>query len=212
MKTKLIYKLSIVLNLFFIIGLSVTIYQFWEPISKKFFDKKKAKIVMFGDSITQKGDWEALLNRDDVKNSAVGGTTTTDYVGMVHKNIVRYKPSICFIEGGMNDILIGISVERTKQNYRRVLDTLVANKIVPVVQSTLYQENNPDSKIMVDSINAFLADYCLTREIYYLNLNAILSSSTGLKPEYSLDGTHINEKAFEVWSEEVKRVLEKLEK
>ena len=166
---------------------------------------------MFGDSITQKGDWNKLLNRSDVKNSAVGGTTTTDYVGMIRKNVLHYKPSICFIEGGMNDILIGISLNRIKRNYSRVIDTLIANNVTPVIQSTLYQENNPESKELVDSINVFLKDYSLKHGIYYLDLNSKLSSSTGLKPEYSLDGTHINTKAFELWSKEVKKVLEKIE-
>jgi lysophospholipase L1-like esterase len=211
MKNKFICNGSLILNGIFIISLLILIVKFKEKINLKLFDKKKAKIVMFGDSLTKICKWEDVLNRNDIKNSGVGGTTTSDFVGLIHQNVIAYQPEICFIEGGINDMVVGISLDRIKRNYKSLIDTLVANGITPVVQSTLYQEDNPTSKILVDSLNNFLMDYCSIRGLYYLDINSKLSNDKGLKPEYSENGTHITEKAYAVWGKEINALLHQIE-
>ncbi len=74
------------------------------------------------------------------------------------------------------------------------------------MQSTLYEEDK-NSKVMVDSLNSFLIDYCNQKSIRYLDINSKLSTNNGLKPEYSKDGTHINESAYLIWAKEIKEVL-----
>ena len=202
------FRFSLLLNLVFILVFTAIAFKYKEKIIDVMIGYKgEAEIVMFGNSITARGNWNALLNRNDVKNSGIDGFTTSHFVLLIKSQVVAYKPKICFLEGGINDIMVGIPVARIKSNYISLIDVLIKNNIKPIVQSTLYQENNPQSKIQVDSLNNFLFRYCKEKDIVYLDINSELSTKTGLKPKYSLDGTHINNEAYKVWANEISKVL-----
>ncbi len=171
---------------------------------------EKITIVMFGDSITKGGDWATLLERSDVKNSGFPGFTTSHLVWLLKENVIDLKPRVCFLEGGINDIGVGIPLERTKSNYRSLIDGLKEHQIVPVVQSILYQQDNPESKVQVDSLNSYLNAYCQSKGVYYLDLNTKLSSPAGLKAKYTTDGTHINQEAYGIWATEVRNLLKSI--
>ena len=138
---------------------------------------EKITIVMFGDSITKGGDWVTLLGRSDVKNSGFPGFTTSHLVWLLKENVIDLAPRVCFLEGGINDIGVGIPLDRTKSNYRSLIDGLKEHQITPVVQSILYQKNNPE---------------------------------TGLNAQYTTDGTHINQDAYEIWATEVRNLLKSI--
>lgn len=171
---------------------------------------EKITIVMFGDSITKGGDWATLLGRSDVKNSGFPGFTTSHLVWLLKENVIDLNPRVCFLEGGINDIGVGIPLERTKSNYRSLIDGLKEHQIVPVVQSILYQQDNPESKVQVDSLNSYLNAYCQSKGVYYLDINGKLSSSKGLNAQYTTDGTHINQEAYGIWASEVKNLLKSI--
>ncbi len=205
---KYINRLSLILNGFFVVIFVFLAIKNSEWLLQKFnSNEKKAPIVFFGDSIIKKGQWNKVLNRDDIQISGFGGFTTSHLVWLIDENVIDYQPKICFLEGGINDIGVGIPIERIKLNYKCLIDTLVSNNIIPVIQSTLYQENNPQSKIMVDSLNQFLKSYCSTNSLYFLDINSKLSNEKGLKSKYSRDGTHITESAYIVWGNEINKVL-----
>jgi len=173
-------------------------------------DDNKVQVVMFGDSITKGGDWTVLLRRDDVKNSGFPGFTTSHLVWLLKENVIDLSPRLCFLEGGINDIGVGIPLDRTKSNYRSLINGLKDHQITPVVQSVLYQQDNPESKVQVDSLNSYLKAYCQNMGVYYLDINARLSSQTGLKAQYTTDGTHINQEAYEIWAAEVNNLLKSI--
>ncbi len=171
---------------------------------------EKITIVMFGDSITKGGDWATLLGRSDVKNSGFPGFTTSHLVWLLKENVIDLAPRVCFLEGGINDIGVGIPLDRTKSNYRSLINGLLEHQITPVVQSILYQQDNPESKVQVDSLNSYLKAYCQNKNVYYLDINDKLSSQTGLKAQYTTDGTHINQEAYEIWASEVNNLLKSM--
>lgn len=209
---KYVYNVSLILNGVFIILFVALGFKLKETIIQKIIDKKEiAKIVQFGDSIIEGGKWNDLLERNDVKNSGFGGFTTSHLRWLIKENVIDFKPEICFIEGGINDIGVGIPLERIKVNYKSLLDTLISYNIVPIVQSTLYQVNNPESKIMVDSLNTFLINYCKQKSIRFLNINSKLSTDTGLNTKYSIDGTHLTESGYLIWGKEIKDLLKEME-
>lgn len=171
---------------------------------------EKITIVMFGDSITKGGDWATLLGRSDVKNSGFPGFTTSHLVWLLKENVIDLAPRVCFLEGGINDIGVGIPLDRTKSNYRSLINGLLEHQITPVVQSILYQQDNQESKVQVDSLNSYLKAYCQNKNVYYLDINAKLSSSKGLNAQYTTDGTHINLEAYEIWATEVRNLLKSI--
>ncbi|SDK56154.1 Lysophospholipase L1 [Pedobacter sp. ok626] len=188
---------SLALIVFMLTGFTLTKKKMEAPVS----------VIMFGDSITNGANWKELLQRKDVKTCGFPGFTTSHLVWLIKENVIDLKPEICFLEGGINDIGVGIPLSRTKANYKKLIDGLLDNHIVAVVQSVLYQQNNPESKIQVDSLNTYLIEYCKTRKVHYLDINGRLSSATGLKAEYTVDGTHLNSVAYKIWAKEVKAIL-----
>ncbi|WP_282136837.1 GDSL-type esterase/lipase family protein [Seonamhaeicola maritimus] len=175
-------------------------------------DSQEVNIVIFGDSLIEEGDWNNLLNRNDIKKRGFRGFTTSHYRWILKDSVLNYSPKVCFISGGINDIGAGIPLKRIKTNYKNLINTFIEKKITLVVQSTLYQENNAFSKSMVDSLNTFLIDYCQNNKIEFLDINSRLSSNRGLKKEFSRDGTHLNESAYIIWAEEIKSALKTIEK
>lgn len=208
---KHIYNTSFFLNGVFIILIVLLRLKSKEEISRNLIEETKVKIILFGDSIIKGGRWNKILERNDIKNSGFSGFTTSHLRWLINDNVIAYNPEICILEGGINDIGVGIPLERIKTNYRSLIDTLMSHNIEPFVQSTLYQVNNPESKILVDSLNHFLTNYCKQKDVFFLNINLKLSSDKGLKPKYSRDGTHITESAYLVWGNEIKEILNKIE-
>ena len=114
--------------------------------------------------------------------------------------------------GGINDIGIGIPLDRTFRNYQSIVDTLLRHKIDLVLQITFYVNYPNDSTTnfinsRVDSLNIYLSGLANRNGIGYVNINYLLSENSRLKKEYSRDGLHINDLGYKVWVREVKRIL-----
>jgi lysophospholipase L1-like esterase len=203
-------KLSLILNIILIIGIILVIYKYQLKIYDKIVSHGPCKIVMFGNSLTAQGNWNEDLNRLDIKNSGKSGFTTSQFVYILYSSVIQYKPEICFIEGGINDIGTGIPLSRTYKNYESIVDTLIKYKIEPVLQSTLYVNQANDSVVnsKVDSLNYFLLKLASKKNVMYLELNPYLSENKRLKKEFSKDGIHLKESAYKIWVREVKKILD----
>jgi len=164
---------------------------------------KHYKIVMFGDSLTFMGDWPGLLEKRSVKVSGNPGFTTSHFLFIVKEQVLKFSPDTCYIQGGINDIGVGIPLLRTIKNYNTLIDTLEDHKIIPIIQSTLLT-TDVDRNRAVDSLNNNLVNICLKKGIRYINLNTSMSVNGKLKKELSLDGTHINKEGYEIWAKAIK--------
>lgn len=187
--------------------LSVAIVYRDKLIQRYIKTKGDAKIVMFGNSITAQGKWAELLGRSDVVNSGLPGLCTYHFLSQIKPMITDLRPEVCFVMGGINDITVGVVPEKTQANYQQILGTIVRNKILPVVTLTLYEQNDPVSKMEVTRLNEFLVRYCTANNIEYLDLNAFISDSTGLRSEFAIDKTHLNENAYKIWAREINKIL-----
>ncbi|MDQ6478561.1 GDSL-type esterase/lipase family protein [Dyadobacter sp. LHD-138] len=208
MKTKSILLISLACNIIFLITCFYIFRDKW--IQKIVAMQGDAKIVMFGNSLTAQGKWVELLGRTDVLNSGFPGLCTYHFVSLLQPHVIDKHPSVCFVEAGINDITVGVSQEKIQQNYQVILETILKNGITPVVTLTLYEQNDPESKREVIQLNEFLITYCQKNKIEYLDLNQYLSDSTGLKPEFARDKTHLNTAAYEIWAEEADKVLKRM--
>ena len=161
-------------------------------------------IVFLGNSITFGGNWNDLLGRERVINRGIASDNT---VGTLHRLqfVYQLKPKLCFIMTGINDIYADAPVERIFQNYINIIDTLRTYRIIPVIQSTLYvnpkwkrtEEKNPE----VTKLNNLLREFAGKNGIEFIDLNAILSSNSVLKNEFTTDGLHLNASAYAAWRE-----------
>ena len=208
MKTKVILSISLLFNIIFLITCAYIFRDKW--IQKIVAMKVDAKIVMFGNSLTAQGKWVELLGRTDVLNSGFPGLCTYHFVSLLQPHVIDKHPSVCFVEAGINDITVGVAQEKIQQNYQAILETIIKNGIKPVVTLTLYEQNDPGSKREVTQLNEFLIAYCQKNDIEYLDLNPYLSDSTGLKPAFAKDKTHLNTAAYKIWADEVANILKRI--
>jgi lysophospholipase L1-like esterase len=226
---KNIFMISVLFNI--ILGtilISAFIYQFRkekDPVAKiSTFEPRKlavqridrilshspqqVSIVMLGNSITEfAGDWNARIGRNDMRNSGQGGYTTGQMIWLLDSCVLKAKPKYCFTLAGINDITLGVPVERVFTNYQIIIDSLMENSIRPVVQSTLYQTGNLTGNHKVAYLNYLLKDYCNQKNITYIDLNEFMSDRNGLISEYTTDGTHLTERGYEIWTEKLKKVI-----
>ncbi|MBW8332306.1 MAG: hypothetical protein K0M40_09830 [Prolixibacteraceae bacterium] len=195
--------------------LIITIFVGCQSSTRAVNDVKPLKsysIVMFGNSLTAGGKWSNDLNRLDIKNSGTGGFTTSHFVWILKGEVIKYNPKICFIEGGINDIGVGIPSNRTFRNYKSIVDTLLKYQIEPVLQSTFYV-NLPNDSVTkfynsrVDSLNKYISTLANENGITYLDLNQHLSENGKLKKELNKDGIHLNELGYKIWIREIDKFL-----
>ncbi len=167
-------------------------------------------VVMLGNSLTQWVDWNELLGRRDIANRGIASDVTEGYLNRM-QYVVNLRPKICFIEGGINDIYAGVTIDQVYSNILRIVDTLQAHNIIPVIQSTLYVSpkwrNAAEKNPLVRHLNTRLKEFTERSGIIFLDLNAVLSAGEQLRDEYTYDGVHLNASGYALWGKEVAGVL-----
>jgi len=169
-----------------------------------------ADVVMLGNSLTYNVNWNELMGRTSIVNRGIASDITEGYLHRLDA-VVKLKPRLCFIEGGINDIYAGVPVDLIYANYKRIVEELKRNAIVPIIQSTLYvsprwhdyQTNNRSVK----RLNAHLRQYAATNGIEFIDLNKALGADDVLDDSLTYDGVHLNAQGYALWAPKVKLVL-----
>lgn len=209
-----IYNKWIIIASFSLNFIILSLFSIWTwkhptELLDKLFPSRTINIVMLGNSLTGEADWTKQLGRIDVHNSGKGGFITLQLLDDLRGLVFVYKPKICFIEGGINDIDLGVTTEDTFNNFKLMVDSLKANNIIPILSLTLYQHNTDKSKYKIDSLNVFVKKYALENKIDFFDLNEKLSQNHSLKAEYTTDGTHLTKTAYPFWADEIEKILKK---
>ncbi|MCH7973603.1 MAG: GDSL family lipase [Bacteroidetes bacterium] len=177
------------------------------------YKMKRAKIVMLGNSITHGANWNELINRKDVVERGISGDLTSGFLHRL-KYVYNLKPKICFIMGGINDIIYGKQVDEVFQNLIKIADSLKSHKIKIVLQSTLFIKNGSSFldtiNVRVKSLNIQLKKYASINNIIFLDLNKKLSVDNHLKEEHTIDGVHLSALGYKIWSNYILQTLIKL--
>jgi lysophospholipase L1-like esterase len=201
MKIKFIVIVSVFANVILICSVILIFYRFREELIQKYIDyRQSADIVMFGDSHVSGVKWNSLIKDYSVKRLG-RGRLTTDQLSQLIEQTIDYKPQFVFILCGGNDIGSRcFKVENVISNYMFMADALIENNIQPVFQKLLYQYNNQEFNMIVDSINSGLYGFCKDEKIAFLDITKGMNDSTGLKASLTIDGLHLNEKGYSIWS------------
>ncbi|HEX9656486.1 MAG TPA: GDSL-type esterase/lipase family protein [Bacteroidota bacterium] len=179
------------------------------------YKTQRATIVMLGNSITQRVEWQELLGRPDVVNRGIGSDVTEGYLNRL-TYVYALQPRIVCVMGGINDLYSNVPVETVFQNYKTLLEELGANKIIPVVQSTLFVSpkwrDHETKNREVALLNGLLKQYAAENRITYLDVNSILSRDGALLNEYTWDGVHLTASGYARWRDLLEPVLAELER
>lgn len=202
-------KLSLALNILFLIVIGLLLFQMKDEIYNVTHQKGKYDVVMFGNSLTAGCKWNRKLTRLNVKNSGTNGYTTTHLLWSLDKKVLNHNPRFCIIMGGTNDISTGIPLSVTQGNFKKIVTILLENNVQPVLQSTLYVNHPKDSikNSRINELNQFLSALANSNKLTFLDLNAKLSHNKKLKKEFTSDGTHLNKAAYDIWINEIDTFL-----
>jgi lysophospholipase L1-like esterase len=195
--TKKLLIASLLLNLLFI---SIGGY-FAYPRIKSYF-KKHYSVVLFGDSLTQFGNWNAVLNKPDFKVVGHPGFTSLQLLSVIGE-VFKCTPDTCYLMAGVNDVGVGVPLTLIFKNYNTLIDTLIKHKITPIVQSTLYTVNYPIINRSVDSLDNYLIKLCEAKRVRYIDLNKVMTVNKNLKINLSTDGVHLNEEGYKIWAHSI---------
>jgi lysophospholipase L1-like esterase len=192
------------------------INQFDEENKK--LEPNKKYVVLLGNSLTQGFNIEQYFKGKPVLNRGISGdtigTVQDDYRGLLKRldsSCFNCQPSHIFILIGVNDINDGRPIDELIQGYKELLEKI--------------KQGCPDTKIFVQSalpardkyakLNDKIIDYnnklkklAEEMKVEYIDLHSLMKDEKGeLKAEFTGDGIHIKEPAYQIWKKEIlKRV------
>ncbi len=166
------------------------------------------KIVMLGDSITDRGLWNELTKRDDIINRGISGDTTIGLLARLDN--LNNGLQQAFIMIGTNDLLKGRSVEYVFKNYKKIIMVLKQKGITPLIQSTLYVGTLAPAiyNQRITKLDALLKDYTDQNKIKYIDLNKIFAPDKVLLEKYSQDGLHLNGEGYREWTKVIAKYMQ----
>lgn len=174
----------------------------------KMLSNQTKPIMMIGDSITDRGLWNELLKRNDIVNRGISGDTTDGLLNRIAINNKGLKK--VFIMIGINDLLREKSVEDVYRNYIKILEYYKSNRVTPIVESTLYVQDESVSQTnqKVKNLNNQLKEYTYKNKIIFIDLNEKLSPNGYLDSQYTNDRVHLNGKGYQLWANTLEKYLD----
>ena len=172
------------------------------------------RIIFLGDSITEMGDWEKVLNDSTVINRGVGGDITRGVLRRL-KDITSRSPSRVFILLGINDIGKGIPDGVIADNYLKIIREIhnKCPKTVIYVQSVL--PVNPElphfpwhyhKQEHILALNKLLASHAKEGVYKYVDIFPLFVDGKGLLgSQYTYDGLHLRQSAYPIWVDYLKK-------
>ena len=183
------------------------LYYKLQVLHSLYINKINYEIIMLGDSITAGGEWYKLLKGYDVANYGIPGDTTDGILCRLQE-IYMANPKKVFIMIGTNDIhFSGLNINDSYtimtifNNYQKIVNSLRENGIVVIIQSTLNvsDENTGRKNHDINKLNNFLQNFCVEKNIRFLDVNSVLVKDGLLQKKYTSDGLHINKKGYKKW-------------
>lgn len=163
-----------------------------------------APIVMLGDSLTEYGDWERLLDRTDVANQGIPGDVSAGVLERVRA--LKSQGGTVFVLIGINDPSHYIPAEETKRNIAGIVEELASRSSTVYLQS-LILTRSPKLNRYVEDINVFERQLCASGQCTYVDLNAALGRDGMLDPAVAIDDVHINAAGYVRWGKVVRGYL-----
>jgi lysophospholipase L1-like esterase len=195
---------------------TVIMLQAWSIQEDPYYKHKKSQFqmlsqntkyttVMLGDSITDEGQWDELLDNSHVQNRGISGDTTDgvlERLDSINKSIKQV-----FIMIGVNDIMRGKEVDEVYSNYLKIIKSFQEKKIKVYIQSTLFigERRAENFNPKIEDLDKRLEKYASENNITFINLNPILAPNKMLKKEFTFDDLHLNGSAYKLWAEEIKK-------
>ena len=156
-----------------------------------------AKYAMVGDSLTDLGEWQELLHRDDVVNRGITNDTTAGLLSRLKESAPDHSKVFLLI--GVNDLLHDASVSATEEGIAKAVSRLQPAHEV-LLQSTLLTDRDDALNRKIGQLDAFERNLCRGGGCTFVDLNLALSAGGRLNPAYTADGLHLNGSGYRRWA------------
>lgn len=176
---------------------------------------RKGEIAFVGNSITEGGKWQELLQKKNIINRGISGDVTYGILARLDE-VLESKPAKVFLLSGVNDMKRGTPNEVILNNFKRMIvmvktqspkTTLYMQSVLPVNEAILPEIYAQVKNSKINDLNQKLEVLCKEMGVNYLNLHPALSDEKGsLKKELSIDGLHLRQASYVLWANELKRL------
>jgi lysophospholipase L1-like esterase len=166
------------------------------------------RVIFFGNSITQGGDWAKLTGDSTVINRGIGADLTSSLLGRL-ADVTRRKPSKLFILIGINDISKDIPDAVIAAEYRALVDGVRAQSpgtkifvqsILPLNPAVQNFPQHYDKQERVVAVNRLLRRMTKETGATFVDLWPFFLDGKGhLDARLTGDGLHLNSQGYERW-------------
>ncbi len=172
-------------------------------------EKNEARVVFFGDSITDAWKLAEYFPGKPYINRGIGGQTTPQMLIRFRPDVSALKPRVVVILAGTNDIAGNtgpMTIESIEDNYASLAELARAQGIKVVFASVLPIHDYGKTKVserrapdQIRRLNDWLKTYCASRGHTYLDYYSHLLDDKGmLKAELAGDGLHPNADGYKI--------------
>ena len=164
---------------------------------------------MFGDSLTDRGEWHELLAVDSVANRGISGDTIAQARERV-ESIRALHPTTVVVMLGINDLLVGRSVSSCVTEYRALLSVLSATPSPRIVVQSVLPVGAQVALApqQIRQLNEQLRELCTPPHCEFVDVWSAFADPTGsLDSALSSDGVHLNGRGYARWAEVLRSVL-----
>ena len=187
----------------------------FKALSKKI---RPGAVVFVGDSHTENFLVHDQFPSVNLVNRGISGDTAEELINRIETTVIDLEPSKVFLMIGTNDLYAKDSVEKIIKNIKVSLekiskslpDCLVYFWSIPPVADTRKLYNAPlsfffrlvlrltmDRNKKISEINNQLRYMAIKAKFNYIDIENILSDRDGfLRPQYTIEGLHLNVKAY----------------
>ena len=186
-------------------------------------DPAKARVVFFGDSITDYWRLNEYFPDRDYVNRGIAGQTTGEMLQRFKADVIDLHPAAVLILAGTNDLPRQIPLTAVENNYQAMADLASANKIKVIFASLLpvsnyHKDQNPAYErtparppAFLKELNDWLQSFCSQKGCLYLDYASGLKDGDGLlTADLSDDGLHPNAKGYRIMAPLATAAIEKI--
>jgi acyl-CoA thioesterase-1 len=172
-----------------------------------------ARVVFFGDSITDSWRLNEYFTGRDFINRGISGQVTGEMLGRMMADVIDLHPNAMLLLAGTNDIARGTPVRTIENNIVMMAELARAHQIRVLIASLLpvsdykktvnplFERTKQRPPAVINDLNRWIQNYCQQNQFTYVNYYPAMADGGGmLRDDLSDDGLHPNGKGYRVMS------------
>lgn len=170
-------------------------------------------IVMFGNSLTQGGDWANILDNPNVLNRGIIGDIVQGLADRID-NVVDGHPKKIFLLIGVNDVSHDLSADSISTAIGGLIDLInsrspqtkvYVQSLLPINNSFGRYKRMIDKEQVVRNINTRLRPIALAKGARWIELYpTFCDGDMNLRADWTSDGLHLRPEGYKAWAIAIK--------